>query len=61
MFIKFVVGDGSRVHFLYELWCQHCLLKDLFPDLLRLAVYKEVSIASYLVNADDRGLQRWNP
>lgn len=52
---------ASHVHFLYELWCQDCLLKDLFPDLLRLAVYKEASIASYLVNADDRGLQGWNP
>ena len=55
------VGDGSCVHFWYDLWCVDSPFKDLFPDFFRLTVDKEVSIASYLVNEGDRSIWSWNP
>ena len=37
-FLKFEVGDGTRIQFWDDVWCCEEPLKDMFPDLYRIAV-----------------------
>ncbi|RVW89042.1 hypothetical protein CK203_029384 [Vitis vinifera] len=38
---RFIVGDGTRVKFWKDLWCENQSLEDAFPNLFNLAVNKE--------------------
>ena len=37
----FIVGNGRKVKFWKDLWCEDQALKDAFPNLFRLAVNKD--------------------
>ncbi len=39
--LKFEVGDGAQIKFWFDIWCGEEPLKDTFPELFRLARYKE--------------------
>ena len=38
------VGDGRRINFWTDIWCQAASFKDLFPSLYRLSLEKSVSL-----------------
>ena len=38
---RFIVGNGRKVKFWKDLWCEFQALKDVFPNLFRLAVNKD--------------------
>ena len=42
---RFIIGDGTRVKFWKDLWCENQSLEDAFPNLFNLAVNKEGWVA----------------
>ena len=42
--MQFKVGDGSRVLFWHDVWCGEQPLKDHFPDLFRMARFKDATV-----------------
>ncbi|RVX23503.1 putative ribonuclease H protein [Vitis vinifera] len=42
---RFIVGDGTRVKFLKDLWCENQSLEDVFPNLFNLTINKEGRVA----------------
>ena len=42
---RFIVGDGTRVKFWKDLWCENQSLEDAFPNLFNLTANKEGWIA----------------
>ena len=50
-FIRYEVGSGVNVHFWREWWCGDGILKEAFPELSRLAQYREALVVDYV---------RWN-
>ena len=42
---RFIVGDGTRVKFWKDLWCENLSLEDAFPNLFNLAINKEGWVA----------------
>ena len=42
---RFIVGDGIRVKFWKDLWCENQSLEDAFPNLFNLTVNKEGWVA----------------
>ena len=42
--MNFEVNNGSRVLFWYDVWCGDRPYKDQFPDLFRMAHFKDVTV-----------------
>ena len=47
-FLQFDVGDGTKVKFLHDVWCDDCPLKVAFPKLFSIGHHKEASINDVL-------------
>ena len=48
-FIKFEVGDGTRVKFLLDVWCDDTSLKEeSFPELYCIAQNKEALVSDHM-------------
>ena len=43
-FLQFDVGDGTKVKFLQDVWCDDCPLKVAFSELFSISHHKESSI-----------------
>ena len=43
--LKFEVGDGSQIRFWDDVWCTDGSLRDVYPELFRLARDKEACVA----------------
>jgi hypothetical protein len=57
-FISFEVGDGSKISFWHDQWCEEMTLKVAFPVLYGLACEKDASIAANLEFLG--GYNQWN-
>jgi hypothetical protein len=57
-FLRFEVGDGSRIRFWHDLWCGDSILKEVFPDLFGIARVKDASVADNLESLG--GSIQWN-
>ena len=42
---RFIVGDGTRVKFWKDVWCENQYLENAFPNLFNLIVNKEGWVA----------------
>ncbi|KAG6680984.1 hypothetical protein I3842_13G070600 [Carya illinoinensis] len=42
------LGEGTRIKFWYDTWCDHVTLKDSFPSLFRVARDTDVSVADVM-------------
>lgn len=47
-FIRFEVGSGVYVCLWHGWWCGYGVLNETFPELYRLAEFKEASMADYM-------------
>jgi hypothetical protein len=47
-FIRFVVGDETKINFWRYLWCGETTLKVTFPSLFGIACVKDASVANNL-------------
>ena len=54
---RLIVGNGRKVKFWKDLWCEDQALKDVFPNLFRLAVSKD----RWVFDAWEEGgeVERW--
>jgi hypothetical protein len=52
-FVRFDVGNGSRIKFWYDVWCGGVALQELYPDLFRLARNKEALVTHYMQVRND--------
>ena len=55
----FIVGNGRKVKFWKDLWCEDQTLKDDFPNLFWLAVNKDVWV--FDAWEEGREVGSWNP
>ncbi|GMQ01565.1 hypothetical protein CsSME_00048157 [Camellia sinensis var. sinensis] len=55
--IRFKVGEGSRVRFWKDLWCGELVLATRFPLIFNIALDQDALVASYL---DGGGVVVWN-
>ena len=56
---RFIVGNGRKVKFGKDLWCEDQALKDVFPNLFRLAVNKDWWVFDAWEEGGEVG--SWNP
>jgi hypothetical protein len=47
-FVRYEVGDGSRIRIGHDLWCGNQPLKATFPELFSIAHSKEVWVADHM-------------
>jgi hypothetical protein len=47
-FVRYEVGDGSKVRFWHDLWCEDQPLKISYPDLLNIACCKYAWVADFM-------------
>jgi hypothetical protein len=45
---KFEMGDGSKVRFWHDMWCEDMTLKEAYPNLYGIACIKDVYVAIHL-------------
>jgi hypothetical protein len=57
-FIKFGVGDGSRIRFWHDIWCGEQPLKEAFPDFFQIASNKEAWVKDHLQMVNN--VIQWN-
>jgi hypothetical protein len=55
---RFNLGDGSKISFWEDVWCEESSLKDTFPGLFNTASFRGASIADN-VECDNGSIQ-WN-
>ena len=57
--VHFMVGNGRRIKFWKDLWCEELTLKEAFPNLFRLTVNQD----GWVVEAWEEGgdLSSWSP
>ena len=53
-FIRYDVGDGSRVKFWDDVWCRDCPLKEVFPDLYNISRSRDASVSEVMRCANGR-------
>ena len=58
--VLYVVGEGLRIRFWYDLWCGHVPLKDLYLDLFSRALGKDAWISELITITSDGGSRSWN-
>lgn len=51
--VRFEVGDGSRIKFWYDVWCENQTLKVAFMMLFNIAHYKESSVVDHVQFSND--------
>jgi hypothetical protein len=52
-FIRFEVGDSSKIKFWHDVWCGDQAFKSGFPELFSITRLKEVAIADHLQFSND--------
>uniref|UniRef100_A0A2N9HHH0 Uncharacterized protein n=1 Tax=Fagus sylvatica TaxID=28930 RepID=A0A2N9HHH0_FAGSY len=52
-FLKFEVGNGSRIRFWDDVWCLDKPLKVVYPELYRIACVKDAAVADYIYFRDE--------
>jgi hypothetical protein len=57
-YLSFDVGDGSLISFWHDVWCGTQSLKDVFPELFRIARCKEVRVLDNMEISN--GVVLWN-
>ena len=58
--VVYVVGEGRRIRFWYNLWSSPISLKDLYMDLFACAVAQEALSSDLVFTALDGGVRSWN-
>ena len=58
LFIIFKVGDGSRIKFWCDPWCEGLPLKNIFLELYNIASNKDASVAELLLSSEAN--YHWN-
>lgn len=58
--IRFEAGEGSRIRFWHNLWCDDRVLKDVFSNVYSVTRYKEVSVTDSINLKIDTDLLQWN-
>ena len=58
--VLYVVGEGLRIRFWYDLWCVHVPLKDLYLDLFSRALGKDAWISELITITSNGGSRSWN-
>ena len=53
-FLRYDVGDGTRVKFWVYVWCRDCPLKEVFPDLYNISRTRDASVSEVLCYANGR-------
>ena len=53
-FIRYDVGDGTRVKFWDDVWCRDCPLKEVFPDLYNISRSRDASVSEVMRCANGR-------
>ena len=53
-FLRFDVGDGTRVKFWEDVWCRDCSLKEAFPDLNSISWTRASSVSEVMHFSDGR-------
>ena len=56
---RLIVGNGRKVKFWKDLWCEDQALKDAFPNLFKLAVNKDQWVCDAWEEGGEVG--SWNP
>ncbi|RVW67649.1 hypothetical protein CK203_063071 [Vitis vinifera] len=56
---RLIVGNGRKVKFWKDLWCEDQALKDAFPNLFRLAINKDQWVCDAWEEGGEVG--SWNP
>ena len=56
---RFIVGNGRKAKFWKDLWCEDQTLKEVFPNLFRLAVNKDERVFDAWEEGGEVG--SWNP
>jgi hypothetical protein len=57
-YISYKVGDGLRIRFWHDIWCDDSALKCSFPELFSLAHNKEALVSEYVDRSSPHTL--WN-
>jgi hypothetical protein len=47
-YIRFEVGEGRQLRFLHDLWCGETILREVYPDLYRIACDKDALVANHM-------------
>ena len=53
-FIRYEVGDGTRVKFWDDVWCRDCPLKETFLDLYNISRTRDASVSKVMCYANGR-------
>ncbi len=59
-YVRYDVGEGTRVSFWSDRWCGELPLKDMFPELYRCMEDKDVLVSSILVRNLSRDGCSWD-
>jgi hypothetical protein len=57
-YIRYEVGDGSRIHFWHDVWCGDQPLKEAFPEVFSIAHCKEAWVGDNMMSSN--GVIQWN-
>ena len=53
-FLRFDVGDGTRIKFWEDVWCKDCSLKESFPELYSISQAREFLVSEVLCFSNRR-------
>lgn len=56
-YIVFEMGDGSRSRSRHDLWCGERVLKETFPEVYSVVLFKEASIVDNMETSSDSSVE----
>jgi hypothetical protein len=58
--VAFEVGQGTRVQFWKDKWCDETVLMDRFPLLFTCSSHCDATLDTVLTSSDPKGIREWN-